>query len=672
MRAVLLVAALASVVWPLRPAPAASTPSRFQLAGAEAGVLVLVRQFTWDQASAAAGRHGGPVTAGLVSTLPADASLEDRVLSLAAGREVDAAGLRAPAAAPGDGGVAAADRMRAANPDAVFGGLPPTRVLAEPGMAAAGLLAVGAAGAPPPAAALPASGELPTVPGQLLVVAVPDAAGLGRILGRLEAPGGGRPRVLVVGLEPPPGHARTAPLLELSGPALSSGVATSDSTRRDGLVAYQDVRPTLTGSAINTEGAPIRSLPRTDPLGFVGHLDRQVAALVSARGLAVVLYAVLGSVAMAACLAVLLLAFPGARRPARASGTAAALRPVARALVVASLATPSGYLIASAVAPTSWTAWLLLGIAATVALAIAAWAVARRSAGAAPEIPATAPWVPATAATTASARGWRGWVPPALLGALVTGLVVADLLIGGGALARPLLGNSAFDGERFYGLGNGYFAHALAGIFLLVAFRPMRARAVAALLVGLAVVDGLPSLGADVGGAVTAMLSAAAAWLLLGRARPSLARVLWLAAAAVAAAVAVVVGVALVFGETTHGSRVAQDLGGDPSAALRTVGHQLSGNFGLLAGNFWAWWGPLLVVCAGLFSLRPPALLAGVPDWVRRVVGVGAIGSALLILLNDTGVTAAAGSGLALVLTLAWSALEPARQRDPARERLPA
>jgi hypothetical protein len=32
-------------------------------------------------------------------------------------------------------------------------------------------------------------------------------------------------------------------------------------------------------------------------------------------------------------------------------------------------------------------------------------------------------------------------------------------------------------------------------------------------------------------------------------------------------------------------------------------------------------------------------------------------------------VTAAAGSGLALVVTLAWSALEPARAPDPAASR---
>jgi hypothetical protein len=684
------------------------------------------------------------VTAGLVSTLPSDASLPDRALSLASGRQVDAAALEGTAPEGGDGGGgAAADRMRRANPDARFGGLPPPRVLAAPGMEAAGLLAIGAGGVPPPAAPLPATGPLALGPGELLVVAVPDAAGLDGVLARVGAPGGASARVLVVGLESPPGRARTAPLLLLGG---TRGVATSDSTRRAGLVAFQDVRPTLTGSVAGTEGAPIRSLPRADPLASVGHLDQQVAALVSARTLAVVLYAVLGTAALAACLAALLLASGASRRPARVvsaatpsaaegvpgaaegvpsaaegvpgaeaagaegrrgwvEGAVGPARRLARALVVASLAVPSGYLIASAVAPTSWVAWLLLGLAASAVFAVAAWLVARRTsatpaaagsaaagraaagsaaagsaaAGSAATGPAAARQAgpghgtDATAAGGAEGRpaGGRalggGWTAPALLGALVTGLVVLDLLAGGHALVRPLLGNSAFDGERFYGLGNGYFAHALAGVFLVMAFRPLPAWASAALLAGLAVVDGLPSLGADVGGALTAMLSAAAAWLLLGGSRPSLARILWLALAAALAAAVVVLGVAAVTGETTHGSQVARDLGSDPGAALRAVGHQLSGNFGLLAANFWAWWGPLLVAFAGLSSVRPPAPLAAVPVWVRRVVGVGAIGSALLILLNDTGVTAAAGSGLALVMTLAWSALEPARAADPAR-----
>jgi hypothetical protein len=85
---------------------------------------------------------------------------------------------------------------------------------------------------------------------------------------------------------------------------------------------------------------------------------------------------------------------------------------------------------------------------------------------------AVLPVVPGGERDAAEAAADGGsWAAPALLGALLTGMVVVDLLLGGLALSRPLLGNSAFDGERFYGLGNGYFAYALAGLFLVVTFR---------------------------------------------------------------------------------------------------------------------------------------------------------------------------------------------------------
>src|SRR6266545_1272206 len=56
-------------------------------------VLILVRRLTWRQAAAAARGRSETIAAGLISTLPGDASLAARVLSLAAGRQVDAAAL---------------------------------------------------------------------------------------------------------------------------------------------------------------------------------------------------------------------------------------------------------------------------------------------------------------------------------------------------------------------------------------------------------------------------------------------------------------------------------------------------------------------------------------------------------------------------------------------------
>jgi hypothetical protein len=253
---------------------------------------------------------------------------------------------------------------------------------------------------------------------------------------------------------------------------------------------------------------------------------------------------------------------------------------------------------------------------------------------------------------------------PVLLGVVLLGLVALDLALGGDGLAQPLLGGSAWDGERFYGLGNGYFAFALAAAMLVVGFAPLPAVPAAVLLGGLGMVDGLPRLGADVGGALTAMLTGAAALIVLAPNRPRPGRALLLAGLAVAAAVAVALGAGL-GGPVTHAGRFAERLQQGPADAVGVVVDQLARNLRLLANSPFAWVGPLQVAAAALIALRPPAGLADLPVWIRRVLGLGALGSLLLILLNDTGVTATAASGLFLLAIPAWAWLDQRRPPSP-------
>ncbi|HEX9344193.1 MAG TPA: hypothetical protein VF995_11335 [Actinomycetota bacterium] len=587
-------------------------PARAQASSAPGRpvALLLFERLSWAEAAgaaAAAEQGGATVSAGLVSTLPADASLAARVASVLAGREVTRAG--------------------PVTDSTVVGGVPVQLVRDTE--------------------ATHNQDELFVLNTLVEVLAKPRSGPL-----------------LVAGLVAPPGHARVAPFLELGsgGPA---GVATSDSTRQRGLVAFQDLRATLTGTATDTDGAPIRVLADPHALQTISHLDHQAATLVATRTLAIPIFATLGTVAVAAALAALLLAWrwplthrgaprqPGAQAsmvPAAGPsppnpplpGWPGRARTLARVLLLLTFAVPAGYLLSSIVAPSSAAAWLTLGLATAAAFALAAAAAA--TAGRAPPGPG---------------RAWDR--APALLGALLAALVVVDLLAGGHALGRPLLGNSIFDGERFYGLGNGYFANAFAGLLLLVAFAPVPALPSAGLFAAFAVIDGLPMLGADVGGALTAMVTAALALLLLSGRRPSARAVVAWVGLAVAAAVAVALGAALLDRQATHGSRFAHDLLHNPGAATRALGSQLHGNLPLLAGNFWAWWGPLLVLSAGLASRWPTPLLARVPQWVRQVALVGALGSAVLIVLNDTGVTAAAAPGLFLIGALGWSGLESAK-----------
>jgi hypothetical protein len=619
--------------------------------------LVLVERLTTDGALGAVGARVG--VGGFVSTLPAHQPLASRVLSLAAGRRVDAkeALEASPAAGSGLPDPGTVQRIRADNPGARFGRLPPTRVLAAPGLEVAGLFALGPGG---PASAPERLDEgdrpVPLRPGRLVVLAVPDAAALAEVVGRLRPAGGAGP-VMVLGLRAAPGRANAAPLLVL-GQHGTRGLVTSDSTRRPGLVALEDVRPTIAGGPqAGDDGTRIELVDDYGPQAAITRTDRRVAALVTARTWAIPLLCLAAVLALFALLATWR---SRARGPTGPEGAA-------HWLLAITLSLPSGFLLASMAEPVAARVWQALGPGGLRGPGIAGpWAVAWVGSGVA--VAAILSWValrldrpPAPAGTP---RPRTRPAAPALLGAVLIALVVLDLLLGGHGLSQPLVGGSAWDGERFYGLGNGYFAFALASVMLVAAFAPLSAVATAALLVGLGVVDGLPRLGADVGGALTSMLTAAAALVVLAPGRPRARRAVLLAGLAVAVAVAVALGAGL-GGPASHAGRFAERLQQGPADAVGVVVDQLARNLRLLANSPFAWAGPLQVLLAGLIALRPPAPLDQLPGWIRRVLGLGAFGSALLILLNDTGVTATAASGLFLLAIPAWAWLDLHRPAGP-------
>jgi len=620
-----------------------TAPALASQAGADTvtppGALVLVERLGMDEALAAAGGER-PEVAGFVSTLPVQQPLASRVLSLAAGRRVDAlAALGDDPDASGLPGPATVGRIRADNPGARLGRLPPTRVLASPGQEAAGLFTLGPTGpARAPEPLEPGDGPLPLRPDRLLVVAVPDATALANVLDRLRP--AGRP-VMVLGLRAAPGRANAAPLLVFD-PPLRGGLPTSDSTRRLGLVTLEDVRPTLAGAeSPGDDGSVIRIAKDDTATVTVTRLDRRVAALVTARTWAIPLL----------CLAAVLALFALLATWRGRGGTRSAS--AARVLLALTLALPPGYLVASMAEPPAARLWAAVRPGLPGPGTAGVWAVAWLASG----LAAGAALAFLALRLDRTSGGLRA---PVLLGAVLLGLVALDLALGGHGLSQPLLGGSAWDGERFYGLGNGYFAFALAAVMLVAGFAPLSAVATAALLAGLGVVDGLPRLGADVGGSLTSMLTAAAALVVLAPGRPRARRVVLLAGLAVAAAVAVALGAGL-GGPVSHAGRFAERLMQGPVDAAGVVVDQLARNLRLLANSPFAWAGPLEVLLAGLIALRPPPPLDRLPEWTRRVLGLGAFGSFLLILLNDTGVTATAASGLFLLVIPAWAWLDQQR-----------
>jgi hypothetical protein len=263
----------------------------------------------------------------------------------------------------------------------------------------------------------------------------------------------------------------------------------------------------------------------------------------------------------------------------------------------------------------------------------------------------------------------RGPVEPfVFVGAVSVGFFVLDATLGGAALQTPLLGGTAFDGIRFYGLPNVFLALVLGGS-LCVAHR-LPAFGGFAFLCGMGLFVGFPGLGADVGGAITLFVAAGLWWGL--RSRGGLGIWTWLATAATAVGgLAIVLAANRFLGPPTHATRFVEGGGG---GLLETVGHRLSIGVAQVAAYPFVLLALVpLPVCLGLAIRPPPWLRAGfdrAPGWADVLVALS-VAAMVAYVVNDTG-AAAAGPAIAYAIpALAVPALAAATRRGGPRTRRP-
>ncbi len=395
------------------------------------------------------------------------------------------------------------------------------------------------------------------------------------------------------------------------------GGLTSDTTRREGLVSNVDVAPTI----LEFLGLPVPEEEAGSPIRVEGEAptdlhERYVEWRRSAApaGVAVLAYA-LASLAAALVLRL----GPGGR----------ARRAVA-VWVLSSIA------LLVAMLPVSVLPDLRLPVVLAAMAAIAAVL---------------------TAGALGLGRGSPSR-PVVLVAAAGLGLVLLDGLLGWPTGLTPLLGGSALEGVRFFGLGNPYAGIVLSGAVLGAA--PLGPRTGVAILLGAGLFAGLPFLGADLGGGV-AMFAVAALWYALRvRGRLGWAEAALVAVAAAAGLALLVVAHRVLPPGDTHVTRAVAGAGpGDlVGVFLRRLELNVEATssvpaawlavLGLPAWLGVAWWRP------GRF--RPP--LDRVPAWRHAVIAL-AVGGMIGYVLNDTygmaAVTFVFLSGAMVVPALRWT-----------------
>lgn len=424
----------------------------------------------------------------------------------------------------------------------------------------------------------------------------------------------------------------------LQAPDIDGGLIRSASTRRAGYVYLADVAPTvleLLGEPVpeGIEGTPIDAVAaRGDRQA---RLERQAdAAQVRAERLPLVVALVIAALAV--------LAFATYRRERLGPRMRAWIRPLAFAAVGLVPGTFIAALVPGARTSALIYAAVVLGAAAVVA-----------------------------AAASAGDRRWSGAGGLVAVGSVLL-VVIADLLVGAPLQVNTIFGYSMAVAGRFTGLGNLAFAlFASAGVCFAVLAHDRFGRAampwIGATLVAVVAFEGLPMLGADVGGVLSVVPAFALTYLAL-RGRSIGWREL---VACVLAGVAVVAVLGLfdssqAASSQTHLARIGDHLSHGRFGDVGTIlWRRVHASFGSTTLLIWLVCGSLIAVAL----IQAGAVSRGIvgadapqrgrsPETVALVVGLGAL-AALGLVVNDSSIAVPATMLIVVVPVLIMRTTAP-------------
>jgi hypothetical protein len=277
------------------------------------------------------------------------------------------------------------------------------------------------------------------------------------------------------------------------------------------------------------------------------------------------------------------------------------------------------------------------------------------------------------AALLLAAAAWRlrrlhPQAPPLALVGLTLAVLVVDIVTGGRLQLDTVFGYSPIVAGRFAGFGN--LAFALLAISALITVtagwglagnrRRHAALVAGGLVLALVVmVDGLPSMGSDVGGVLATVPAFAVALLLLSGTRIGLRRAaIIVGSTALVLALFAFLDLARPESSRTHLGRLVADVtNGGATSFLTVLERKASANLSILTSSVWAYVIPVAFAFLTFLVWRPQGFLLRVLD---RVDGLhaclaGAVVAGLIgFSLNDSGVVVPATMLAVLLPYLTW------------------
>lgn len=242
---------------------------------------------------------------------------------------------------------------------------------------------------------------------------------------------------------------------------------------------------------------------------------------------------------------------------------------------------------------------------------------------------------------------------------LTIGLIIIDCVIGTPLMKSGIMSYDAINGARYYGVGNEYegvtIASAVFALAVLLNYKKISKWLVVVLSLVILITSAMPSMGANVGGAISECVAYLLFILLIFDVKLDLKKIIMIGVATVLIVVAFA-GLDFLMGTESHlavfTNQIIQE---GPAAIFNTFGRKIQMNLKLAKSSVWVNILIVSIIIIGALIFKPSGYFKKIHDkypMIFKGFMASFVGCIVTLLVNDSGIVAASTAAIYILIPI--------------------
>ena len=242
---------------------------------------------------------------------------------------------------------------------------------------------------------------------------------------------------------------------------------------------------------------------------------------------------------------------------------------------------------------------------------------------------------------------------------LTIGIIIIDCVIGTPLMKSGIMSYDAINGARYYGVGNEYegvtIASAVFALAVLLNYKKISKWLAVVLSLVILITSAMPSMGANVGGAISESVAYLLFILLIFDVKLDLKKIIMIGVATVLIVVAFA-GLDFLMGTESHlavfTNQIIQE---GPAAIFNTFGRKIQMNLKLAKSSVWVNILIVSIIIIGALIFKPSGYFKKIHDkypMIFKGFMASFVGCIVTLLVNDSGIVAASTAAIYILIPI--------------------